>query len=66
MARLHIALRNLSTALEWADKLAVEEETRYRKLPRRLRTDQLEASERRTNERRKEHRQLKFNPRALQ
>ncbi len=65
MARLHIELRNLTTALEWADTLAVQEETRHRKASRRLRTNQLEASERRTNERRKEHRQPKFNMRAL-
>jgi hypothetical protein len=66
MARLHIELRNLSAAQEWADTMAVEEEGRHHKMLRRLRTNQLEASERRTNDRRKEHRQAKFNTRALQ
>jgi hypothetical protein len=66
MARLHIEPRNLTTALEWADTLAMEEETRHHKISRRLRTSQLEAAERRTNERRKEHRQPKFTMRALQ
>ena len=66
MARLHIEPRNLTTALEWADTLVIEEETRHQKISRRLRINQLEAAERRTHERRKEHRHPKFTVRALQ